>query len=495
MKRNKFSLSHERLMSCIMGGLYPCSLFEVLPGDTIQMNTNMLLRASALLAPVMHKVDVRIHHWYVPYRLIWEDFEDFITGGADGLDASVYPTMTFNNPGLSTLADYMGIPPDVADNRAVSALPFRAYQLIWNEKYRDQDLQPAVVVSTASGDDTTTSRVIEHVCWEKDYLTSARPWESKGPSTTLALPVQGIGTELGIDFDVGTSPQVRESGTGVATFSPSYWELADNGVTGRSIYIEGATAAAGSLPNIRTEMTVNALRETFALTQYQEARARYGSRYTEYLRYYGIRSSDARLQQPEYLGGGRNTIQFSEVLQTGVTTSGNSAGVGTLRGHGINATRSNRFRRFIEEHGIIMTLVSVRPKAIYMQGLERMWNRRTKEDFFQKEFESLGQQEVLNKEVYMAGASPDGIFGYQDRYDEYRRQPSSVAGEFRTSILNFWHLAREFGSAPALNATFVSCVPTERVFTVNTQDVIYIQAHHSIQARRMLQRVPTPHIF
>lgn len=492
MKRNKFSLSHQRIFSCNMGALIPMSLFEVLPGDTIRMSTSLLLRASALLSPVMHKVDVRIHHWFVPYRLIWEDFEDFITGGPDGLDASVYPTVTVNNPGLSTLEDYLGLPPTVASNRAVSALPFRAYQLIWNENYRDQDLHSAVTVSTASGADTTTSRVIQHCEWEKDYFTASRPWEQKGPSVTIESPVHGIGTfPLGNNFVTGASAQLRETGTGVTTFTPSF----RTGTPTNEIIIEGAANDAGTFPNIRSVMGIDSLREGFAFQNYQENRARWGSRYTEYLRAaFGVKSSDARLQRPEYLGGGRNTIQFSEVLQTAPTTSGSAVGVANLKGHGINATRSNRFLRFMEEHGIVITLLSVRPKAIYFQGIERMWNRRTKEDFYQREFESLGQQTVLNREIYSGHTTPEGTFGFIDRYDEYRRQHSTVAGEFRT-LLNFWHMAREFSSDPALNATFVSCVPTERVFAVNTQDVLYCQAHHSVQARRPLQRVARPGVL
>lgn len=486
MKRNKFSLSHTRLFSCNMGALIPCSMFEVLPGDTIQMSTSLLLRASALLAPVMHKIDVRIHHWYVPYRLIWDDFEDFITGGPDGLDATVYPTVIVNNPGLSTLEDYFGLPPSVASNREVSALPFRAYQTIWNENYRDQDLHAEVVVSHGSGPDTTTSRVIEHVEWEKDYFTASRPWEAKGPTITIDSPVT-------YSHENTTHWKTRNSSDG--SLQTGNTDNLVSETTQAAIIKNSVGTQLDPSGNLLAKLGIATLREGLAFQNYQENRARWGSRYTEYLRAaFGVRSSDARLQRPEYLGGGRNTIQFSEVLQTGVTTSGNTAGVGTLRGHGINATRSNRFRRFIEEHGLVMTLMSVRPKAIYFQGIERMWNRRTKEDFFQREFESLGQQAVLNREIYSAHTTPEGTFGYIDRYDEYRRQGSNVAGEFRT-LLNYWHLAREFSSDPALNATFVSCVPTERVFTVNTQDVLYCQAHHSVQARRPLQRVARPGVL
>jgi len=200
----------------------------------------------------------------------------------------------------------------------------------------------------------------------------------------------------------------------------------------------------------------------------------------------GIRSSDARLQRPEYLGGGRQTIQFSEVLQTGVDSS--DAGVASLKGHGIGAMRSNRYRRFFEEHGYIVSVLSVVPKAIYSDGLCRTWNRTTKEDFYQKELEHIGQQQVLNKEVYASHSTPDGTFGYQDRYDEYRRGVSSIAGQMRDSTYNNWHFARIFGSDPALNSTFTNCTPAVRPFADQTNDNMVIMANHSIQARRMIAK-------
>jgi len=489
MKRNKFSLSNYKLLSCNLGSLVPCGAFEVLPGDSVQQATNMLIRMSPMLAPVMHPLHARVHHWFVPYRLIWEDWEDFITGGPDGLDASTYPLIT-GTIAAGTLGDYLGLP-IMAGAEEFSALPFRAYALIWNEWYRDQDLQTALTVDIGSGADTTTNVTLQNVCWEKDYFTSARPWEQKGPAITIPIgsqaPVTGIGVLPAATW-ASTDQTVNETDLDDVVYSDN---LAT--ATGGGIYVKGSASGTDKKPVIYADLTdasaitINSLREALALQRFEEARARYGSRYTEYLRYLGVRSSDARLQRPEYLGGGKQTVQFSEVLQTGVTTSGNAAGVGTLRGHGIGAMRSNRYRRFFEEHGIVLSLLSLKPRTMYTQGMERMWNRRTKEDFWQKELETIGQQEILNKEVYVDAASVDGVFGYQDRYDEYRRKESSVAGDFRTS-LDFWHFAREFASEPALNATFVSSVPTDRVFAVTTDDTVYVMANHSIQARRMLSQ-------
>lgn len=493
MKRSKFSLSHYRLFSSYMSQLIPCGLLEVLPGDTIQMSTSALVRAAPLLAPVMHPCHVRIHHWYVPHRLVWDDWEDFITGGEDGLDASVFPTisLTGTNNEVGTLADHLGVP-DV-DNLAVSALPFRGYNLIYNEWYRDQDLQTPVTIDTTSGPDTTTGTDIRVCNWEKDYFTSSRPWEQKGPSITLPLgttaPITGIGIADSNDTFPSGPVNVRETGSSGTT---SYTNTAATQSVDK-FYIKGSAAGADSTPEIYADLsnasavTVNVLREALALQRFEEARARYGSRYTEYLRYLGVRSSDARLQRPEYLGGGKQTIQFSEVLQSSPSTSP-TAYVGSLKGHGIGALRSNRFRRYIEEHGYVFTFFSVRPKTIYGNGLQRHWNRRVKEDFWQKELQHIGQQEVLNKEVYAAHSSPDGVFGYQDRYDEYRRQESGISGEFRSSVLNYWHLARIFASNPALNTSFVSCQPAEdRVFAAGeTNATLYVMANHSIQARRLV---------
>lgn len=493
MKRSKFSLSNYKLLSCDMGELVPCGLLEVLPGDTIQHNTSALIRLSPMLAPVMHPVHVRVHHWFVPHRLVWEDWEDFITGGPDGDDASVFPTIDMGGSGaaVGSLADYLGVPTGVAD-LVVSALPFRGYNLIFNEWYRDQDLVTELTIDKTSGADTTTDTDLQLVAWEKDYFTSARPWEQKGPSVTVPLdgeaPVLGLMKSASASY--GAQSGLRETG-GTTTGSVNV-----SGGTGVDTdWVEEDPNNAG-FPYVRADLSgasvdVNDLRRAMALQRFEEARARYGSRYVEYLRYLGVRSSDARLQRPEYLGGGRQTVQFSEVLQT---AEGDNP-VGEMRGHGISAIRSNRYRRFIEEHGYIFSFVSVKPKSIYADGLARTWNRRIKEDFWQRELQHIGQQGILNKEVYAGAAQPDDVFGYQDRYDEYRRSESSIAGEFRTSALDFWHFARMFGSEPALNADFVECLSPDRPFAVPSEDVVYIMAAHSIQARRLVAKVGTSYIY
>lgn len=499
MKRSKHSLSHFRNLSCDQAQIVPVGITEVLPGDTLQHSTSLLVRTSPLLTPVMHPVHVRVHHWFVPLRLIWDNFQNFITGGADGNDSTVPPYVTIPGGGFAvgSLADHLGVPPSVGAGVTVSALPFRAYSLIFNEWYRDQDLVTALTVSKADGADTTTNTTLQNCAWEKDYYTSSRPWTQKGPA--VSLPLGSTADIIPKQTSTVPQPKFRKVSDGTAAASIDLATQADGGViiktAGNALYMDPNGNLVADL-STATASNINELRRALAIQRYEEARARYGSRYTEYLRYLGVRSSDARLQRPEYLGGGKQTIQFSEVLQTAPTTSGTpNTGVGAMLGHGIGAVRSNRYRRFFEEHGYVVTLLSVLPKTMYVNGLPRHWSRTTKEDFWQKELEHIGQQPVYNREVYLAHSAAAGTFGYQDRYDEYRRQESTVHGLFRTT-LNTWHLGRIFSSDPSINSTFVQAAPSTRIFQATSgNDQLLIMAMHSIQARRMVSKIGTSSIF
>lgn len=506
-KRSKFSLSHYRLFSGRMGYMMPIGITECLPGDTFQQATSVFLRCSPLVTPVMHPVHVTVHHWFIPTRLLWDDWEDFITGGPDGMNASIMPTIKAPAEGgfaVGSLADYMAVPSGIP-NLEVCALPFRAYALLYNECYRDQDLEQELPLSLESGLDSTTNTTLQRCDWARDYFTTARPWPQKGPA--VSVPVNASG-----------SADLVIKGTGAPSFSINTGAIPGSGqlrvpVPPQSPFssVQAATtnppiqsgnegllqwknpALAGTITGLDVaSVDINQLREAFALQRFEEHRALYGSRYVEYLRYLGVKSSDARLQRPEYLGGSRQTIQFSEVLQT---APGGEDPVGALKGHGIGAMRTNRYRRFFEEHGYVLTVMMVRPISVYMQGLSRMWNRRVKEDYYQRELQHIGQQEVLTKELYAGNeqgpTSDDVVFGYQNRYDEYRWHESYVSGEFR-NVLNSWHMARDFANEPTLNADFINAVPTTRIFAAQQNDTLYCMANHSIQARRLMAKYGNP---
>lgn len=498
INRSNFNLSNHKLLTCDMGELVPIGLQEVVPGDTFKQSTSLLVRVSPLLAPVMHQVEAVIHHWFVPHRIIWDDWEDFITGGPDGLDASVFPTITspaVTGFAVGTLGDYLGCPTAVP-NMPVSALPFRAFSKIVNDWYRDPDLVTERPISTASGPDSTTATAMFNAAWEKDYFTTARPWPQKGPEVVIPFGASApvTGTIPARDLQARTGANGTGTNVSASLQQATYWGDT-GGNSPRYIHAPAQTISAGALLadlSDATAINVVQLREAMAIQRFQERMARTGSRYVEYLRSLGIRPSDARLQRAEYLGGGKQTLQFSEVLQTGPDTDGD--GVATLRGHGIGAMRSNSYIKFFEEHGYIISVMAVRPRTMYVQGLPRTWNRRTKEDFFQYELQHVGQQEILKKEIYAASANPDDTWAYQNRYDEYRRTESTIAGSFRDT-LDFWHYARIFTSEPTLNGSFVTAVPTKRVNAVPSEDCLWIMANHRISARRMIAASPKSWIF
>lgn len=488
MKRSKFSLSNYKLATMPMGKLIPIGWFETLPGDTIQQATSALVRVAPMEAPIMHPVMVRIHHWFVPNRLLWDDWEDFITGGDDGTFTATVPNFGAPTVAQGDLLDYLGCPPHTyTSNHTISALPVRAYQLIFNEHYRDQDLVTAAALSTASGADATTSTDIQNVAWEKDYFTTARPWTQKG--NEVNIPLIGEANVTGFGIKSGQTPgtiNFNETGGNAVTGAtgwkqevPDPWRMEEDSLN------TGYPNIKADLTSASSGISIDDLRLSLALQRYQEARARYGSRYVEYLKYLGVTPSDARLQLPEYIGGGRQVLQFSEVLQS-------DTAVGTMYGHGIGALRSNKYRRFFEEHGICMTLMSVVPKAIYADGMHKGWSRETKEDYFQRELQFIGEQEILNREIQVDRTTgTKDVFGYQSRYDEYRHIPSTIAGEFR-GTLDHWHMARMFATDVSLNSSFVNCTPTTRIYSSPGTDPLYVMANHSIQARRQLAKYGVP---
>lgn len=468
MKRALHNLSHYRLLTMNMGQLVPIACVEVLPGDKFVHRTRAMLRVQTLLAPLMHVVQARIHHWYVPNRLVWDEWETFITGKTE----PEFPTITIPTANHTDLTDHMGVPP--VNNIVASALPFRAYNMIWNEFYRDQDIDTALTIDLTSGADTTTDLDLQHVTEEKDYFTTAREYPQMGENAVTIPFSAGTEAPVTIRDDLGATQNFnRNAGTANATVfvtetgSPGNFELA----------ADLSQASGGGID-------INDFRNAIARQKFLEHRNRFGSRYVDYLRFLGVRPSDARLQRPEYLGGGRQVLSFSEVL---ATAEGTNTAVGDMAGHGIAGLRSRPYRRFFEEGGHVISLLSVRPKAVYSQQFHRMWQRRTKDDFWQKENEMEGPQPIYTAELYGAAASASTVFGYTGRHDDYRRHPSYVTGGFRTGeTFDFWHLGRNFSAEPTLNSSFLKCDPRTDIYGSANDPQLYVMADHNIQARRLV---------
>lgn len=489
LNRAKHNLSHYVLQSQDQGQLVPIGLQEVLPGDTFQHSTKALIRVSPLVTPVMHPVTVTIHHWFVPNRLVMDDWEPFITGGEDGLDDTVFPTIQSPAGGfpVGSLGDYLGLPTALPGSNtiSVSALPFRMYNLIYNTRYRDEQLQTKRAFVKTAGTDATTDTSLASVAWEPDYFTAARPEPQLGPDVYLPVgtsaPIISTGSTLNARAAAGAMSPVNQS-----TVSVRHFELGTDGTVGGINFGTAGTDIEAMEVDLTEAagVTINQLRQSSAIQRFMERMNRTGARYDEYLLGLGVKSSDARLQLPEFLGGGSQTIQFSEVLQMAEGTDP----VGEMRGHGIAALSSNAYTRFFEEHGYVITLMYVRPKTMYTQGINKTWLRQTKYDFWQKELQHIGDQEVLNGELYAQGTAADNnVFGFTPRYEEYRRGVSRIAGEMRT-VLDSWHMARIFGSAPALNADFITANPTDRIYASATNNVLYVYAKHHLQAHRLVAK-------
>lgn len=575
-KRNLFNLSHEKKLTCNMGKLVPVMCEEVLPGDIFKASTDLVVRLAPMLAPIMHNVSVYMHYFFVPNRLIWSDWENFITGGPDGNDASVAPYINFTNVQTSSLADYFGIPTGVANPLKVSALPFRAYDLIYNEWYRDENLIDPITISLASGEDTTTNTTLLSRAWQHDYFTNALPFQQRGDA--VALPMSGnapirssgstwnqgysrlnvgslnlydnsivgdgsaptfssngvggrnlegpytVGSTSGVSFLTASGVRVTGSGSNAQISGyeahPLYWDNPhlkisnsqirnfkdgnmtifinndeSSGPSNNPFIVEGAVNTSNlyaDLSNV-TAANINDLRYAFQVQRWLEKNARGGARYVEsMMAHFGVRSSDARLQRPEYLGGGRSPIVISEVLQHS-SDDDQPTPLATMAGHGISAQRSRQFKRFFEEHGYVIGILSIMPQTTYQQGLPKMWSRETRYDYYWPVFSHLGEQAVLEKELYAQGNDTDNtVFGYQPRYQEYRRRYGSVHGDFRTT-LNYWHLGRTFNSAPTLSKQFIECDPSKRVFAVQDDtDCCLIELANNIKALRPIPKKGTP---
>lgn len=492
-KRNLFDLSHERKQSMKMGFLYPIFLQDVVPGDKFRVNSECFLRFAPLISPVMHSVNVYVHYFFVPMRLVWDNWEDFITGGKDGLQAPVLPCVTINsgfkNPQLKgNLPDYFGLPvwngvDAINNDLTYSILPFRAYSLIFNEYYIDRNL--SVERPFSKGDTVEINELSEYYklarrAWEKDYFTSALPWTQLGAE--VVLPNDPVYKDKSL---------VYESTTDTLASGGQLSSASDGGLAHSVL----GDARIENIDGI--DITINELRRSVKLQEWLEKNARGGSRYIEQiLSHFGVKSSDSRLQRPEYLGGGKQPVVISEVLNTSDTESRPQ---GSMAGHGISVGNTNRFSKYFEEHGYVMGLVSVLPRTAYQQGVPKHFLKNDKLDFYWPEFAHLGEQPVINSELYHnwkteEGQDPlTGTFGYQSRYAEYKFINSSVHGDFRDN-LSFWHLGRIFASQPKLNQTFIESDPSNRVFAVENQEVdnIYMQIYNNVKALRPMPIFGSP---
>lgn len=483
--KSLIDLSHEKKLSMNMGQLVPFMIHEVVPGDKFRVNTESLIRLAPMVAPVMHRCNVYFHYFFVPNRLLMNDWEEFITGGEDGKSNLSMPTIFFNTgnedmirPG--TLADYLGVPTtegNIVNGQYINGLPFRAYQLIYNEYYRDQNIQPKVAVTkdlTISGAEKAEITQLRSRAWEKDYYTSCLPWSQRGDEVELPNTIQYKETARG--YVNGTTTPAQGSMTVAAG------DVQSNSISTR---IENIDSIG---------ITINDLRRSARLQEYLEKTARGGARLTEVIKsFFGVTSSDARLQRPEFLGGSRQPITISEVLAT--FDNAETAG-GTMYGHGISLGNSNKWSRFFEEFGYVIGIMSVLPRTAYYQGIPRFLGKTDKFDLYWPTFAQLGEQEVYTKELFCDYTSAVGtqIFGYQSRYAEYKFAPSTIHGDFKKDSLFHWHMARKFTSIPALNSTFITSDPRHDIFAVTDETVhkLYVQLYNDVKAIRPMPYFNNP---
>jgi len=495
-KKNVFDLTHDVKLSCDMGNLVPIMTLEAVPGDKFNLSSEALVRFAPMTAPVMHRMDVSMHYFFVPNRILWPNWEKFITDADSGLVAPYIPVYPAASDIQKRYMDYMGVPPNngVA-TPFVSALPFAAYQCIYNEYYRDQNLVTAVDYKLVDGDNWFNNNnliVLRKRAWEHDYFTASLPFAQKGsavdiPLGTITTPytkIQGRDTS-GVTGDV-------QGTTGTYDIDNLPAPIAGNGLY-----------APSQIANV-DPTTINDLRRAFRLQEWLEKNARGGTRYVEsILTHFGVKSSDARLQRPEYITGTKTPVVISEVLNTSGSFSGDdptnptSAPQGTMAGHGISVTSGKGGSYYCEEHGYIIGIMSIMPKTAYQQGIPRTFLKLDTLDYFWPTFANIGEQEVQNQEIYAYTGTGTNTFGYVPRYSEYKYMPSRVAGEFRTN-LDYWHLGRIFSTQPALNQTFVECAPenTKRIFAVTDEetDSLYCHVLNKVKAIRPMPKYGTPMI-
>ena len=487
--RSVFNLSYEKKFTCDMGQLIPVMCDEMVPGDKFNIGNQMIIRFQPLVAPILHEINVFVHYFFVPYRLLWSDWEKFITGGEDGTFTATLPRWTPTSNDVGSLWDYMGMPTGVTpSNRLPLDFPKRAYNFIWNSFYRDETLQAAL--------DINVSDIILRRGWEKDYFTSSLPWQQRGIAP--ALPISGttnaqfstaMGTKVSavgkyLSVPDSADPHILIGGTGYPGTDQNLTNLANALTNNNTISLASATT-----------FNVSDLRLAFQVQKWLERNARGGARYVEFLRsHFGVSPRDDRLQRPEYIGGSKSPVIISEVLQTaGTGVTGQATPQGNMAGHGISVNQSHCASYYAQEFGIVIGLMSVMPRTAYQQGINRQWLRQTKYDFYFPEFANLSEQAIEGAEIYASATPADNIsvFGYQGRYDEMRYKPNLVCGQLRDTY-DYWHLGRQFTSKPLLNDSFIQCIPRKDVFAAQTEPALIVQFGNLIKAVRPLPRLAEP---
>lgn len=487
ISRSSFDRSHGHKTTIDGGVLYPVFLDEVLPGDTFNLKMHAIGRLATPIFPIMDNIYLDTQFFFVPYRLVWDNWAKFNgeqTNPGDSTDYTIPQLTGIHPPG--ELGDYFGLPASVS-SQSVNSLPFRAYNLIWHEWYRDQNLQLAPGITVADGPDTVDGNFyLRRRGKRHDYFTSCLPWPQKGPSASVTI-VPDMAGAAPTFVNAGTAGPTR-----LATSSGTKDVLISNPSATASANLEWAD------PNLMA--TVNDLRNAVQVQRLLERDARGGTRYTELIRsHFGVTSPDARLQRPEYLGGFSQPINISQIHQTqatsaGVTPLGQVGAIGTVQLDG----NRNGFTQSFTEHGCIIGLASVRADMTYQQRLDRMWTRATRFDFFWPALAHIGEQAVLNKELYWSGtpATDDAVFGYQERYAEYRYKPSQVTGIFRSASvapLDAWHLAFDFAATPVLNATFIQeDPPLDRVVATPTEPKVILDCWFELQCARPMPMYGVP---
>jgi hypothetical protein len=495
--RSNFNRSHCYKTTFNSGLVVPFFVDEVLPGDTFNLDVTAVARLSTPLYPLMDNLYMDFHFFFVPNRLVWDNFQKFMGEQVNPDDSIDYlvPTVTRSDPDefdFSSVYDYFGVPCGVTD-LTINNLVGRGYNRIWNDWYRDENLQDSVVVDTGDGpDDYDDYYDVLPRGKRHDYFTSALPWPQKGDAVDLPL-----GTTADIFTDAGDDNAVSV----YSTVASGWHGMDTSGVAGDNLSLdisEGSVSESYKLYadlSTATAATINSLRLAFATQAFFEVCARCGTRYTEIIKgHFGVDSPDARLQRSEYLGGATRPVVIAPIPQTSETSStpqGNLAAVGHVNARGVGFTKS-----FVE-HGHVFGMVSVRADLTYQQGLHKMWSRQTRDDFYWPVFAHIGEQAVLNKEIYAQGTSADDdVFGYQPYGEEYRYALSKVTNALSSNYatsLDAWHLAQDFSSLPVLGSNFiVEDPPVSRVVAVPSEPEFIFDAYLKLICTRPMPTFSVP---